>query len=61
MATQGSTIERLKASGVGSLSNADGMAALAGALSAPSGVFTLVAQPIMWSKYLKQYPAIRSS
>ncbi|CAK9056190.1 Phenolphthiocerol/phthiocerol polyketide synthase subunit C ((Phenol)carboxyphthiodiolenone synthase subunit C) (Beta-ketoacyl-acyl-carrier-protein synthase I) (Phthiocerol synthesis polyketide synthase type I PpsC) [Durusdinium trenchii] len=57
MAAQKGTVERLRASGVGALSNAFGMAALAGCLK-PSPSTTLVAQPMRWAVYLKQYPKI---
>lgn len=56
MATQKGTLERLRASGVGSLTNGMGMAAMACVLDA--SVPTLVAQPVMWEKYLKQYPKV---
>ena len=57
MAAQKGTVERLRASGVGSLTNAFGMAALAGCLqSLPST--TIVAQPMRWAVYLKQYPKV---
>ena len=56
MAAQKGTVERLKAQGVGSLSNAIGMAALSSTLS--SGTATIVAQPMRWGTYLKQYPKI---
>ncbi|CAJ1350508.1 unnamed protein product, partial [Effrenium voratum] len=57
MAAQKGTVERLRQSGVGSLSNAFGMAALAGCLKAPLCT-TLVVQPMRWALYLKQYPKI---
>lgn len=71
MAAQKGTVERLRQSGVGALSNALGMAALAGCLKAPLST-TLVAQPMRWAvplsfmphnmalvlRYLKQYPKI---
>ena len=57
MAAQKGTVERLRASGVGSLTNAFGMAALAGCLRSPLST-TIVAQPMRWAVYLKQYPKV---
>eukprot|EP00439_Symbiodinium_sp_Y106_P081712 s190_g20.t2 len=57
MAAQKGTVERLRASGIGSLSNAFGMAALAGCLQWPLST-TLVAQPMRWAAYLKQYAKV---
>ncbi|CAJ1440834.1 unnamed protein product, partial [Effrenium voratum] len=51
MAAQKGTVERLRQSGVGSLSNAFGMAALAGCLKAPLCT-TLVVQPMRWALHL---------
>ena len=48
MAAQKGTVERLQQSGVGALSNALGMAAMAGCLRAPLST-TLVAQPMRWA------------
>jgi acyl transferase domain-containing protein/NADPH:quinone reductase-like Zn-dependent oxidoreductase/acyl carrier protein len=55
MASHGAA-DRMKSNGIYSLSNAAGMAALAGVLSASAA--TIIAQPMLWSKYLKQYPKV---
>jgi len=55
MASQKGTVERLRATGVGSLSNAFGMSMLCSALGSPSSM--LVAQPFRWKTYLQQFVA----
>ena len=57
MASQKGTVERLRFSGVGSLTNAFGMAALSGCLGSLLST-TIVAQPMWWGVYLKQYPKV---
>jgi thioesterase domain-containing protein/NAD(P)-dependent dehydrogenase (short-subunit alcohol dehydrogenase family)/acyl carrier protein len=56
MAAQKGTVERLRSQGVGSLTNAFGMSVLASALGSASSM--LVAQPIRWKTYLKQFPTM---
>ncbi|CAE8591853.1 unnamed protein product [Polarella glacialis] len=50
----------LKSKGFGSLSNAFGMAALASCslIAAPGSSSTIMANPMYWAKYLKQYAAV---
>jgi thioesterase domain-containing protein/NAD(P)-dependent dehydrogenase (short-subunit alcohol dehydrogenase family)/acyl carrier protein len=55
MASQKGTVERLRSTGVGSLSNVFGMSMLASALGSPSSM--LVAQPFRWKTYLQQFVA----
>merc|ERR1719311_1797751 len=52
MAAQQGTVKRLRAQGVGSLSNAFGMSCLSSVINSSSSM--LVAQPTRWSKYLQQ-------
>merc|ERR1719305_116922 len=54
MAAQQGTVKRLRAQGVGSLSNAFGMSCLSSVINSSSSM--LVAQPIRWPVYLKQLP-----
>jgi NAD(P)-dependent dehydrogenase (short-subunit alcohol dehydrogenase family) len=56
MAAQKGTVERLRSQGVGSLTNAFGMSMLSSVLG--SGSSMLVAQPIRWKVYLKQFPRL---
>jgi acyl carrier protein len=58
MAAQKGTVERLRSQGVGSLSNEFGMSLLSSVLGSESSM--LVAQPIRWGTYMKQFPAIPS-
>jgi hypothetical protein len=56
MAAQKGTVERLRSQGVGSLTNAFGMSMLSSVLGSASSM--LVAQPIRWKVYLKQFPRL---
>jgi len=53
MAAQKGTVQRLKAQGLGSISNVVGMSALCGVLSASGSL--LAACPVHWNVYLKQF------
>jgi thioesterase domain-containing protein/acyl carrier protein len=56
MAAQKGTVDRLRSQGVGSLTNAFGMSVLSSVLGSASSM--LVAQPIRWKTYLKQFPTM---